>query len=98
MIINLSLLPVTSNYRSFAYRINAKKLNSAEITNNKTIDDVCIIKAASITAYKPLFSYISLYGACMAVHNGFDNRFYINVWERKQDPLCKAKFQGKVIF
>ena len=30
----------------------------------------------------------------MAVHNGFDNRFYVNVWERKQD----AKFQVMVIF
>ena len=29
----------------------------------------------------------------MAVHNGFDNRFYVNVWERKQDHLCKLNFE-----
>ena len=30
----------------------------------------------------------------MAVHNGFDNRLYVNVWERKQDHLWpfQAKF------
>ena len=29
----------------------------------------------------------------MAVHNGFDNKFYVNVWERKQDRLCKLNFE-----
>ena len=29
----------------------------------------------------------------MAVHNGFDNRFYVNVWERKQDRLCTLSFK-----
>ena len=41
--------------------------------------------------YSP--SKISLYGACMAVHNGFDNRFYVNISERKQDRLCKLNFE-----
>ena len=30
---------------------------------------------------------------CMAVHNGFDNKFHVNVWERKQDRLCKLNFE-----
>ena len=42
---------------------------------------------------KPSPSKISLYGACMAVHNGFDNGFYMNVWEREQDRLCKLNFE-----
>ena len=29
----------------------------------------------------------------MAVHNGFDNRFYVNVWERKQDRLSNLIFE-----
>ena len=29
----------------------------------------------------------------MAVHNGFDNRFYVNILERKQDRLCKLNFE-----
>ena len=29
----------------------------------------------------------------MAVLNGFDNRFYVNVWERKQDCLCTLSFE-----
>ena len=29
----------------------------------------------------------------MAVHNGFDNKLYVNVWERKQDRLCKLNFE-----
>ena len=29
----------------------------------------------------------------MAVHNSFDNRFYVNVWERKQDPSLQANFE-----
>ena len=28
----------------------------------------------------------------MVVHNGFDNRFYVHVWECKQDPLCKLNY------
>ena len=40
-----------------------------------------------IKANKSTLSKISLYGACMAVHNGFDNR-----------PSLQVKFQGMVIF
>ena len=29
----------------------------------------------------------------MAVHNGFDNRFYVIVWERKQDRICTLSFE-----
>ena len=29
----------------------------------------------------------------MAVHKGFDNKFYLNVWERKQDCLCTLNFE-----
>ena len=44
-------------------------------------------------ANKFLAPKISLNGACMAVHNGFDNRFYADVRERKQDTLCKLNFE-----
>ena len=29
----------------------------------------------------------------MAVHNGVDNMFYVNVCEGKQDRLCKLNFE-----
>ena len=41
---------------------------------------------------------MSLNGACMAVHNVFDNRFYMNVWEHLTRPTLKSKFRGMVIF
>ena len=49
------------------------------------------MKARSIRP-KALPSKISLYAACMAIHNGSDNRFYVNVWDPSQNPLCKLNF------
>ena len=79
-------------HRSFGYQMNGKQ-NTAKITNNQIIDSIHTVKQQVKAANKSYPSQIPLYGACMAVRNGFDNRFYVNVWEHKQDRVCTLSFE-----
>ena len=38
----------------------------------------------------------ALYGACKAVHNGFNNGYNVYFWKRKPDALCKLNFKVHV--